>query len=249
MIKIQDSVPSIYYNSSRDFQLLGHLFDLVLNSTKTEADLLFNLPLSTNSDDQLLDLMTFTLGLRLNKAKYTSRQLRAICSVAPRMMRLKGSQKAVELLCTALMRADSAEGNFSLVLNEGQTELTVYITSYATCRDALQEVLPYILPAGMVFKIKESSGLTYNTITSLSLSDEVKVAIGKLNSGDKEISQIVDNQLANIAVDSPVPFVITEPDNIELRAVGSASEILPGLICDTLIYDPTTLEEVTKNDN
>ena len=65
MIKIQESVPSIYYNSSRDFQLLGHLFDLVLNSTKTEADLLFNLPLSTNSDDQLLDLMTFTLGLRL----------------------------------------------------------------------------------------------------------------------------------------------------------------------------------------
>ena len=67
MVKIQESVPQIYYNSSRDFQLIGHLFDLVLNSVKTEADLLFNLPLSTNSDDQLLDLLAFTLGLRLSK--------------------------------------------------------------------------------------------------------------------------------------------------------------------------------------
>lgn len=240
MIKIQNSVPSIYYNSSRDFQLLGHLFDLVLNSTKTEADLLFNLPLSTNSDDQLLDLMTFTLGLRLNKAKYTSRQLRAICSVAPRMMRLKGSQKAIELLCTALMRADSAEGNFSIVLNEAQTELTVYITSYATCRDALHEVLPYILPAGMVFKIKEASGLTYNTTTNLNVTDTVKIAKADLN------NQLIRRGSTQVA---SVPFTITTEDtNFTTSVLGKPEDLLLGLVCDTVVYDPTT-KEVVENDD
>ncbi len=248
MIKIQESVPSIYYNSSRDFQLLGHLFDLVLNSTKTEADLLFNLPLSTNSDDQLLDLMTFTLGLRLNKAKYTSKQLRAICSVAPKMMRLKGSSKAIELLCTALMRADSAEGTFSLMLNEAQTELTVYITSYATCRDALQEVLPYILPAGMNFKIKEAAGLAYNTTTSIQMLDDVKV-----------VSHTFDTQLADVLVEQKLSakeltsdkltgaelFVLNE-SNSEVSILGSVDYALPGLLSSTIIYD-NNLEEVNND--
>jgi hypothetical protein len=248
MIKIQESVPSIYYNSSRDFQLLGHLFDLVLNSTKTEADLLFNLPLSTNSDDQLLDLMTFTLGLRLNKAKYTSKQLRAICSVAPKMMRLKGSSKAIELLCTALMRADSAEGTFSLMLNEAQTELTVYITSYATCRDALQEVLPYILPAGMNFKIKEAAGLAYNTTTSIQMLDDVKV-----------VSHTFDTQLADVLVEQKLSakeltsdkltgaelFVLNE-SNSEASILGSVDYALPGLLSSTIIYD-NNLEEVNND--
>ena len=240
MIKIQESVPGIYYNSSRDFQLLGHLFDLVLNSTKTEADLLFNLPLSTNSDDQLLDLMTFTLGLRLSKAKYTSRQLRAICSVAPKMMRLKGSQQAIELLCTALMRADAAEGNFSLILNDSQTELTVYITSYATCRDALQEVLPYILPAGMVFKIKEAVGLTYGVETKFNVLDDVKVAVSRANA--EVISDIVEDS-ADL-----MPFTINDDRvNLELSVLGQVDHMVPGLIYDTVIYDPSTTEEV-QND-
>lgn len=236
MIKIQESVPSIYYNSSRDFQLLGHLFDLVLNSTKTEADLLFNLPLSTNSDDQLLDLMTFTLGLRLSKAKYTSRQLRAICSVAPKMMRLKGSQQAIELLCTALMRADSAEGNFSLILNDSQTELTVYITSYATCRDALQEVLPYILPAGMIFKIKEAVGLTYGVETNFNILDDVKLAVGNMNTGVlSEVSEDI-NSLESFTIDE-------EKVNLEVSVLGQVANEVPGLICDTVVYDPTISEE------
>lgn len=153
MIKVQESVPGIYYNSSRDFQLLGHLFDLVLNSVKTEADLIFNLPLSVNSDDQLLDLMAFTLGLRLDKSKYTSKQLRAICSIAPKMMRTKGSISAIKLLCNALMHADGVEGTFEI--NDKKTgHLDISITSYLTCRDALQELLPYVVPAGMTFNIK-----------------------------------------------------------------------------------------------
>ena len=177
MIKIRESVPSVYYDSSRDFQLIGHLFDLVLNSTKTEADLLFNLPLSTNSDDQLLELLAFTLGLRLSKEKYTSAQLRAVCSVAPYIMRNKGSKKAIELLCNALMRADSIEGT-SFVDLDGN-KLTLRITDISTCHDILYEILPYIVPAGVVFNIKEMSSFSGHTNTHAGLTDTVDVGIFK----------------------------------------------------------------------
>ena len=167
------------------------------------------------------------------------------------MMRLKGSSKAIELLCTALMRADSAEGTFSLMLNDAQTELTVYITSYATCRDALQEVLPYILPAGMNFKIKEAAGLAYNTTTSIQILDDVKV-----------VSHIFDDQLADVLVEQKLSaeeltsdrltgaelFKLKELNNEENEEsiLGSVDYALPGLLSSTIIYDDR-LEEVNND--
>lgn len=208
MIKIQESVPNIYYDSSRDFQLIGHLFDLVLNSTKTEADLLFNLPLSTNSDDQLLELLAFTLGLRLSKDKYTTRQLRAVCEVAPKIMRNKGSKQAIELLCKALLRADSIEGSSYITLLDNK--LTVYITNVATCHDILIELLPYIVPAGIVFNIKEMTWQQAPTQTQLELSDQVVISQAslhnKLNYYYYDHEQ--DPQLTDIQA-TPLDFSIT----------------------------------------
>jgi hypothetical protein len=163
MIRIKDSVPSIYYNSSRDFQLLGHLFDLVLNAVKTDADMVFNLPFSINSDDQLLDLLTYTFGLRLNRSKYTSRQLRAVCSVVPIMMRNKGSYKAIEALCTALMNAEQIAGEFLIYRSDDGTAIWIKIAETATCYSLLQEILPYIMPAGVDFSIQYLDTVTSPT--------------------------------------------------------------------------------------
>lgn len=182
MIKMQDSVPSIYYDSSRDFQLIGHLFDLVLNAVKTDADMLFNLPFSTNSDDQLLDLMAFTFGLKLDKAKYTTQQLRNVCSIAPKLMRTKGSRQAIELLCTALLRAEgssytTAEGvsnSFAVELAEDAPRVDIYLSRTTACKDILMEILPYILPAGMTYTIKQS-GLAGKAIVQekFTMSDQI----------------------------------------------------------------------------
>ena len=209
MVKIQESVPQIYYNSSRDFQLIGHLFDLVLNSVKTEADLLFNLPLSTNSDDQLLDMLAFTLGLRLSKEKYTSAQLRAVCSVAPRMMRNKGSKQAIELLCNALMRADSVEGASYVELTDNK--LTVHISNISTCHDILYEILPYIVPAGIVFNIKEMT--SYNTTIETQTAYQDKVLYGKFKP-NTEMSYISPENLDS-TVDMSFKFTEAAVENIK----------------------------------
>lgn len=174
MIRIKDSVPSIYYDSSRDFQYIGHLFDLVLNAVKTDADLLFNLPLSINSDDQLLELMAYTFGLRLDKSKYNSKQLRALCSITPQMLRAKGSIRAVNLLCTALMHADGLEDYYTLTVSEDSTKLTISLSDLASCKEIILEILPYILPAGVIFEII-SVGMSDTSVfnTEIEISDKV----------------------------------------------------------------------------
>ena len=53
MIKLRNLTPDVYYNESRDFQFIGRLFDVVLNSVKTEADLLYNVPLNDDSNEKM----------------------------------------------------------------------------------------------------------------------------------------------------------------------------------------------------
>ena len=38
MIKLQNLTPEVYYKESRVFQFIGRLYDIVLNSVKTETD-------------------------------------------------------------------------------------------------------------------------------------------------------------------------------------------------------------------
>jgi hypothetical protein len=232
MIKIQDSVPSIYYNSSRDFQFIGHLFDLVLNAIKTDADLLFNLPLSTNSDDQLLELMAYTFGLQLDKTKYTSKQLRALCSIAPQMMRAKGSEKAVELLCTALMHADGLEDLYTLTISPDRTELTISLSSLATCKEIILEILPYILPAGMVFNIVSTGMNKTRAHSQLVLQDSVRVqnfkwpeqevAVSKLPGLSKlpaSASSGIFNSAGALDSNLATNVVLSNPENIKASSI------------------------------
>ena len=63
MIRIKDQIPSIYYDASRDFQVLGHLYEVVLNYVKTNADMLY-LALTKKFLKNRLDLTRFVFHLR-----------------------------------------------------------------------------------------------------------------------------------------------------------------------------------------
>ena len=101
MIRLQDLVPNVYYEKSRDFQFIGRLFDIVLNSVKTNSDTLYNLPSGKNKDERLLNLLAFTLGFQ-PKHHYNSKQLEAICSVLPLIIQNKGSLMAIVIAKQAM---------------------------------------------------------------------------------------------------------------------------------------------------
>lgn len=213
MIKMQELTPEVYFNNSRDFQFIGRLFDLVLNATKTEADILFSLPLSANSPDHLLNLMTTTFGLRLDVTKYTSTQLRAICSIAPKLMRYKGSLQAIHYLCSALLRTEGmAEAYLIEQDSSNPCHIIISLPTQAKHKAILDELLPYITPAGVTYSIRQAFFVMKDAEESYSLSDEVRV--GQEYASHR--GMLVDiNKVTNI---SDMNFFIVPDDQSKITA-------------------------------
>ena len=170
MIKLQNYTPEIYYKESRDFQFIGRLFDLVLNAVKTDADLLYHIPLSTDSDEKLLELLSLTLGFK-PKHQYNSRQLKAVCSVFSEILRNKGSIKALKIACEALFNSMdvSQELDYDFTKGKDNTELNLYIPADFEDLTILSDLLTYVLPAGMSCNIIKELHIKKQTLTELSI--------------------------------------------------------------------------------
>lgn len=168
-IELQTLTPSVYYNQSRDFQYIGRLFDIVLNSVKMNADMLYNIPLSDNSDEKLTDLMAMTLGLKL-KHKYPAKQLTAICSCFSEIMRNKGSLYAVELAVNALLNAEGLTKEYKVDMDVEECKLTIYVPFQLSDTSLLRDIMDYILPAGVSCSICILNFTTANANTKLGIS-------------------------------------------------------------------------------
>lgn len=146
MINIKNQVPSVYYDASRDFQVLGHLFEVVLNYTKTNADMLYLLPDGITTDARATELLAMTLGFKL-KRNYDKAQLAALVSIFPRLLKIKGTIQAIELAGNALVKAAGVQGSFTSQLTGNV--LTVKIPQELTDITLFMDLLPYILPFGI----------------------------------------------------------------------------------------------------
>lgn len=201
MIKFQNLTPEVYYKESRDFQLLGRLFDLVLNAVKTDTDLLYNLPLSTNSDEKLLELLAFTLGFK-PKHQYNARNLKAVCSVFSEILKHKGSIKAVKIACEALFNSMdiSQQLDYDFTKGKDNTELNLYIAQDFEDITLLNDLLSYILPAGMSCNIIREFHILTESNTNISITDTVtpyKINTTETSKIIKDFTDISANPITN----------------------------------------------------
>lgn len=199
MIKFKNYTPAVYYAESRDFQLLGRLFDVVLNSVKTEADQIYNIPISEDSDDALLNLMAFTLGLRLRTTRYTAEHLRALCEVFPMALRKKGTIESIEIVCDALQAAEGIAVP-TVVFKDPDPRyplrMVVAVSQQYSHIVLLEEVLAYIIPGGMSFVIRQADFVRLSDdsalVTKPELVDTVRVGITSDNYRIAQIDSLDD---------------------------------------------------------
>jgi len=254
MIKLQDYTPEIYYKESRDFQFIGRLFDIVLNSVKTEADTVYNIPVSDNSDDRLVDLLAMTLGFQA-KHHYSGKQLRALCRVFPEVLRKKGSIDAVLVACNAIFAAEGLEQEtqYDFVDPEDKskvnyTVLNLYIPQEFEDLVLLNDILTYILPAGMTCNLIKELRLTREITTIVKTGSIFKMyAEGDTN----DASQYYNRILYNNNIFASIPRLTddsSDEDDYYNRSTGELStgaairalvKDKPGFIGNTGIYVPT----------
>jgi hypothetical protein len=200
MIKLQHLTPEVYYKESRDFQLLGRLFDLILNAVKTDTDLLYTLPLSTNSDEKLLELLALTLGFK-PKHQYNARNLKAVCSVFSEILRNKGSIKAIKIACEALFNSMdiSQQLDYDFTKGKDNTELNLYIAQDFGDITLLNDLLSYILPAGMSCNIIREFHILTDSNTNIGISDLVTKSKINTKETSKVIKDFTNVSAANIS--------------------------------------------------
>lgn len=231
MIKIKDQIPNIYYDASRDFQILGHLYEVVLNYSKTNADMLYLLPNGIEADTRSTELLATTLGFRL-KRNYDKEQLAALVSIFPRLLKIKGTKAAVDLAGNALVKASGVPGVFDSNLDEETHVLTVKIPIELSDITLFMDLLPYILPFGVRVSVIRSTTIYRKISMPINTTVTMRKALpGKGNAGADDyephplgLANIVEND-NGLSVDySEVGFI--RPDNTVVAGLFGTSPII-----------------------
>ena len=182
MIRTQKYTPEVYYEQSRDFQFIGRLYDVVLNSVKTNVDIIQNsLPFNTRSSRDLLKLMSYTLGFK-PKHKYSHAQLLAICSVFSELLRNKGNVQSIYLLGETILKTEGIVGNIACLMqydvktNKNLPTLRIIIPEQLAEIALFYDLLEYIAPVGCKIEIIRGTLLDpIEASTPISIEDEVIV--------------------------------------------------------------------------
>ena len=77
MIRTEKLIPQVYYDESRDFQVLGRLFDAIANYGKMNIDLMLS-PETKESPSQIVKLLATFVGF-VTKHNYDNSNLVAVC--------------------------------------------------------------------------------------------------------------------------------------------------------------------------
>jgi hypothetical protein len=248
MIKLQDLTPAVYYNQSRDFQFIGRLYDVVLNSVKTNAANLYNLPIGQNMDEQLLNLLAMTLGFKATK-QYNSKQLLAICHALPTILKHKGSIQALVLAVNALLTAEGVNQalDYTLLPKQG---ITLYVAQELADLTLLTDLLDYLLPAGLSCMIVKESQAINKVETKVEFTSNVKInGLSNEDRADSNKDWVFDGILSrelSILTDVSPNFTeggkTTEFTELALGEVG----LKPSITSNTTIVVPLVKEVTTE---
>lgn len=167
MIDFYKQVPSVYTNTSRDFQYLSWLINIVLNSVKHNVDTLYELP-NVKANPALVEILALTLGFKV-KRNYDQKQLVALVSIIPSILKYKGTKEAVTLVGEALINASGTEGDFDCAVNNNLLEIT--LPKALIDVSLFIDLLPYILPAGMTYRIIRKNQIQERYSTDFSYYD------------------------------------------------------------------------------
>jgi hypothetical protein len=173
MIRLQNLTPEIYYRQSRDFQFIGRLYDIVLNYSKTNADNLNSLPIGDDMNESLLNLLAYTLGFKASR-NYNTRQLLAICSVLPEIIRYKGSLNAIVIAVNALLSAEGTKQSLDYEI-EPKKSITLYLDQNLSDLSLLRDLLNYIIPAGISCSFVKEISERRNVSTEIMIESKVDI--------------------------------------------------------------------------
>lgn len=163
MIEVYKQVPRVYYKESRDFQLLGRLFEVIFNHNKMNSDLIYESLISNEPDRKLISLLTYANGFETIH-EYDNNDLFRLAKSFRDIISNKGTQKSIEDAIRLLLKSQNIDKKFDVkyVAYEENKEtgkkypvFNVEVDIPAELNDIilLEDLFDYILPTGWTYTI------------------------------------------------------------------------------------------------
>ena len=191
MFRLQNHVPEIYVDKSRDFQLFCRLYDSCFNGVKFSIDSIQHSTDTKTCDSSLLELLKTKVGL-FSRAEMDTDELRYLLQAFPTLIRYKGSKRSVEYIRVLYTKMYP---NVSFPAVEYGNDSTIkFIFSEPPKNDKLLiELLKYVLPTGYLisYDVSEVGNYTTSLLSSGKVSTKnTTIETTYTTSEIKEISTI-----------------------------------------------------------
>lgn len=185
MFRVQDNIPEVYINESRDFQILARLYDTLFSGVRYDIDTLVNLLDATQIKDRMLELLCTKVGF-FPRIDIDANILKYIVASFPYIIKNKGNRMGIEAAVNAILKSEYSS-NIDIApriiinnkeSNEVYQPYTVYIFTRLTIfnKEALDEVMRYVLPAGYTYQLLDYDVLNEDPyVTLFRQSDNVTV--------------------------------------------------------------------------
>lgn len=175
MFRLQNNTPSYYVNNSRDFQLFCRLYDYINNGVKFDIDSIININDPLKINDRLLNLYGSKVGFFTNKNINTN-VLRRILKAFPYLIKYKGTKKGIEQAVNTILKLEDTSNKAYISIDLTNYICYIYVASEIKNKDALEELLKYILPIGFIYSIELTKQIDLPTDIVCS-SDKVTILI------------------------------------------------------------------------
>lgn len=147
MFHVENNVPDVYVQQSRDFQLFSRLYDLVFQSSRFSVDSMQHISDTMRCNDTLLPLIATKVGF-FTDLNLTTHADRLILSAFPYIIPYKGSLQGVILVANLFERIMNTTVAVS-VDSFDKSRVWIYFEQYTPNVTLLYSLLEYIRPTGM----------------------------------------------------------------------------------------------------
>lgn len=173
MFRLQNNVPEIYVEESRDFQVFCRLLDTVYSPLKYTTDSIIHTIDTKTCDTRLLELLKTKLGI-FTRIELSTRELRYLLQAFPVMIRYKGSLLGIQFVLNLFQRI-SQNVNFKATFHIENNEVVIKFGDSFQNDELLYILLSYILPSGYSVRFVIQKQTIRNTV--LSVSDSVDMLL------------------------------------------------------------------------
>ena len=196
LFKLEENVPDVYVEMSRDFQLLCRVYNILVNSNIiTQSKIRQQLNIE-QIDDKLLKLLAGRLGFSSDNYIPT-KVMRSILLQFPFMIKNKGTKVGIEQAIRSVIKQTSRVNSVyvsDITIATGEIKVTVKSDDAgAVDMSYLSNVLKYVVPIGytVTIAIEETENNPQRDIDN----NIVQFSMKKLKTRNTNLSKIVKQQL------------------------------------------------------